>query len=690
MQSSSNNSEKGKKNLLLSIVQSSLILTSLDRFTEYIYTLLKNGLFGFLFTGYNSEQKSRIAERFIKTKFASHEKEFRYGICRRIESSVIIVGISYIMKFLLGCRLKVYGAFVASFGLYTAVVTFVLAVIGNNIASLLENSYIIMAVVMIVSSIPLIMSKKRLSESLVTSRVGKLIMYITGYTTDEVCDIVGDGGQVNSAFLVGIICGALTYSVSPFAICAFIVAFLGCYLVLVRPELGVLALFFLMPWLPTMVLAALVIYTTLCYGIKLFRGKRIFRLEPVDVMVAAFAVMLFFGGFISLSGSSVKPALLMICLLCAYFLAVELICTRKWLVKCSMACVGSAVLESLYGIALYFTGGGYSSQAWLDSDMFSSIGGRAVGSLENPNMLGEYLILIIPIAFAMFIGRGEGMRRISAFVSLGIMGSCLILTWSRGAWLGIILAIVVMLFMWHRRALWLVFAGIASIPILPSVLPASILNRFTSIGNLSDSSTSYRVHIWHATVNMISDNPVSGIGIGEGAWDRLYPLYTFMGVEAAPHSHNLYLQIWLELGVFGILTFVFLMLMLYSSGFTLFAKLSDPCLAVKNELVDDMSRRSSFTPQQTKTQIRISCAAPLCGIIAVLAQGMTDYIWYNYRLYLMFWLMCGLASSYIRSGRSMLETESEVNTDTDRGECEIMLDTSNSHKKVRSKGMNNE
>ncbi|MBQ3859201.1 MAG: hypothetical protein II779_01630, partial [Clostridia bacterium] len=57
-----------------------------------------------------------------------------------------------------------------------------------------------------------------------------------------------------------------------------------------------------------------------------------------------------------------------------------------------------------------------------------------------------------------------------------------------------------------------------------------------------------------------------------------------------------------------------------------------------------------------KTQLRISAAGPLCGIVAVLVQGMTDYAWYNYRLFLMFWLTAALAACYIRNGRSELET----------------------------------
>ena len=215
----------------------------------------------------------------------------------------------------------------------------------------------------------------------------------------------------------------------------------------------------------------------------MIRGKRVIRMEAVDVMVAAFAVVLLCGGVVSFSSASLKPALLFVCLLAAYFETVWLMREREWVVRCAVASVISATLVSLYGIFQYVTGSSVMAEAWVDSEMFTSISGRAISTLENPNMLGEYLILLIPLAVGMFVGYGEGMRRIPALFCLGCMGVCLLMTWSRAAWLGLIGAALLFLFIWHRRAVWLIFAGIASIPILPYILPASIIGRFTSIGN---------------------------------------------------------------------------------------------------------------------------------------------------------------------------------------------------------------
>lgn len=680
--SSMGNGKNGKEsNLFLHLVRSSIILTFLDKITAHIYKFLKTGLFGYIFTGYKPDGKSRIAENLRNSKAASHFTEFRYGMCRRIETSVVINYFAVFMKYLLGCRLKAYGAFLASFGAYTAVAALIGSAIRGTLSSLAENVNVALSIVMVLSSLAFVMSKKTLAEALLSSYTGRLLIKVTGFCEEDLKSIKGNGGHMNTAFLLGIICGALTYFVSPIMIIAVIAGCVWAYLVLVRPEVGVVTMFFTMPIFPTMFLAAIVAYTTVCYVAKLFRGKRKFRLEPVDIMVMAFTVLLFFGGTISLSETSLKPALLMVCLILGYFLTVQLMNSREWLVRCSSSCIIAASLISLYGLYLYFTGGGYSSGAWVDDEMFSAINTRAVSTLENPNMLGEYLILIIPIAVANFIGRGEGLRRFEAFFCIGVMGVCLILTWSRGAWLGLIFGILLFLFMWHRRSLWLIFAGIASLPILPSILPASIVSRFTSIGNLSDSSTSYRMYIWRASVEMIEDNALTGIGIGEGAWDRMYPMYSYLGVEAAPHSHNLFIQIWLELGIFGILAFVAFIFLLYQAAFTLFAKLSDKGTRLKTADISESVLEKNIISQiedkniemeKGKTQLRISSAGPLCGIFAVLVQGMTDYTWYNYRVYLMFWLVCGLAAAYVRCGRDLLENPADY-TVYDKVKCETEI-----------------
>lgn len=688
--------ENTGSNFLLNLIRGSLILSLLDRLITYIYSLIKNGFFGYIFTGYRHDMKSKLFARRKKSpkKLSNYLAEFRYGICRQIENSFTVNLISSSAKRLIRCRMKVFGAFTVSLGIYSAIITFLLALMSGNAADIFEDVNLMVSVALIVASIPLILSKKSLGEAIAHTFVGRLIMKLTGYTDDDIDATDEYVGRMNIAFGVGLVCGILSYWIPILYIVCGLFAMAVMYLVLVRPEIGVVIMFIGMPWLPTMVLAGIVGYTTVCYLIKLFRGKRVLKFEPVDIVVCAFALLLLCGGVISLSAASLKPALLMTCLILGYFLTVQLMTSREWLIRCSVSCVVSATAVAVYGMAMYFLGLGYSSKAWLDDEMFAGISGRAIATLGNPNVLGEYLILIIPIAVAMIFGFGEGLRRLPAVFCTGILGACLILTWSRGAWLALMLAGLIFLFVWNKRSLWLIVAGIASIPILPAILPDTIISRFSSIGNMADSSTSYRVYIWRATVNMIKDNFLSGIGIGEGAWDEVYPMYTYMGIEAAPHSHNLYLQILLELGIFGLVVFLVFMFLLYQSGFTFFGRLSSGATLVNPDIsanLLDMNLAASGsvydTVKQGKYQLRISALGPMCGILAVMVQGMTDHSWYNYKMFLMFWLVCGLAAGYIRNGRQQILVDMRESTHYDSSVfgTDIMLDGSSKHIKNKKK-----
>jgi O-antigen ligase len=194
--------------------------------------------------------------------------------------------------------------------------------------------------------------------------------------------------------------------------------------------------------------------------------------------------------------------------------------------------------------------------AWLDTNLFGSIRGRAYATLENPNMYGEYLVLVIPLAVGLLLRRFGGMRKSVTMLCLCILGAGLVCSWSRGAMLALLIAMMVFLFMWNRRAMFLVFAGIAAIPFLPLILPDAVVSRYFSIGDMADSSTAYRVGGWQAAFEMLKNNFLGGIGVGKEAWASIYPRYAYMTMESTPHAHNLYLQIAMELGIAGLVVFL--------------------------------------------------------------------------------------------------------------------------------------
>ena len=117
--------------------------------------------------------------------------------------------------------------------------------------------------------------------------------------------------------------------------------------------------------------------------------------------------------------------------------------------------------------------------------------------------------------------------------------------------------------------------------------------------------------------------------MGESAFAQIYPLYSYVGTETTVHSHNLYLEIALELGIMGILVFAIIAFMIFQRGFECIKCNSEDKLTV------------------------LSVSAALSGLTAALVHGMFDHVWYNYRVFFMFWavaaIVCAFANVYSRS-----------------------------------------
>ncbi|MBQ6262988.1 MAG: O-antigen ligase family protein [Clostridia bacterium] len=502
------------------------------------------------------------------------------------------------------------------------------------------------------------------------------VLPVIGFQPDKY-SYENERGRSLIGLIIGVLAGTLTVFISPIYVLGAIIGLVFATLVILRPEFGVLCLFFVTPILPTMPVAALLILVAFSYFLKLICGRRQGAFETVDLFVLLFAGLTFFGGVVSLSIESLSPSLMRLCLIFGFFIVSTVKQSRDWLKKYVVSAIASASFVSLYGILMYFIGSKVGG-AWLDTSMFTDISGRAISTLENPNMLGEYLIMIIPIALAALIS-GEFFKRTQVFFFTMVMGLCLILTWSRGAWIGLIFAVIILFFIWHKRAMWLVFGGLIAFPLATFVMPASILNRFMSIGNMADSSTSYRVNIWRGAVRMIRDNIFTGIGIGEGAWGKVYPDYTLPGIEQAPHSHNLFMQITVEMGIFALIVFLCVLFFSYQSGFTFFSRISrsdnvDPSgLLSQGKTSGSYGVNSKIKKTNPSLALRIAVAGPLCGIFGVLVQGTTDYSWYNYRVYLMFWLVLALAVSFTKNGREFVpeEISDAPNTSSDSSEIDV-------------------
>ena len=377
----------------------------------------------------------------------------------------------------------------------------------------------------------------------------------------------------------------------------------------------------LSPLLPTMAVLGL----SMVGYISLFLVRiRQDSLQPAhnatNRYIALYAFIYLAATFLSVTRSgSLKIGLLTVALLLFCLVLQSAVTTKKQLQLLISTMIVIATVVSLFGLYQYLFQAGYNAQEWVDSAMFDDITFRVSSTMQNPNMLGQYLILMIPLAVASILSSKTWGKTIFWTACCGIMLLCIVLTFSRGAWLGLLFAACIFLVLLSPR---LILLAPVLLILAFFLMPDTVITRFTSIGDMTDASTTYRVYIWLGVLGMLKYYWLCGVGPGEDAFNVVYPAFSYNGVDA-PHAHNLFLQMICDAGIAALIVFL---LILFHYVRTL-----------------AISLRKS-----THWRGRLFQSASIASIGGFLVQGMTDYSFYNYRLMFTFWIFLAVGSLIAR------------------------------------------
>ena len=379
---------------------------------------------------------------------------------------------------------------------------------------------------------------------------------------------------------------------------------------------------FLAPILPTMLVLALVLLSTLSLMVRMGRDREL-RLEPspVNKWVGLFAGVYLVCTLTSVTMRGSLQAGMLTVAFVLFAIVLQGAITRReaidWLIA---LLVLGGFLVSLYGFAQVILGV-ESTATWVDDSFVESgVSLRVYATLDNPNVLSEYLLLIIPLGVATTLTGRTRQSRAAGAVATAAMVACLALTLSRGGYLGLALAAALFLVLLDRRFIVL---GVIGCVLLLFFLPATIMQRILSIADMSDTSTSYRLSIWMASVDMLKDYWLCGVGTGTAAFQQVYPLYSY-NAAVSQHAHNLYLQVMCECGVSGIVALL---------G------------AVLSAIRGLGARLREGVDQKTRFQ----AIALICGLTGFLAQSLTDHSFYNYRVEMVFWVIIALCAALARN-----------------------------------------
>lgn len=201
---------------------------------------------------------------------------------------------------------------------------------------------------------------------------------------------------------------------------------------------------------------------------------------------------------------------------------------------------------AMVGVVLGFTLSSGVSLAELAGtyarSFFSAIGMHA-------NDLGR--LYAVAYALLLFVwDRATGLaRKTLLLASMGGVVIALLLTFSRGAFLGFILVNIIYLFSRRNRKIMLL--AVALVPVALYLMPGAVMSRVEmGWGSGANEVSAGRVEdIWMPLMGEIFDHPFFGNGIGAVMWAKAMIHEQMFQVG---HPHNAYLQAYLDMGITGL------------------------------------------------------------------------------------------------------------------------------------------
>ncbi len=294
----------------------------------------------------------------------------------------------------------------------------------------------------------------------------------------------------------------------------------------------------------------------------------------------------------------------------------------------------TALVVSVYGLRQWFFGA-EALATWVDPT--SNLAGttRVYSYLGNPNLLAGYLIPAVMFSGVAVFAWARWMPKLLAIVALLVNTMCLVLTFSRGGWLGFVaagFALLVLLVQfwsvrfttfWQRWAMPLLIGGSAAFLVMAVAALEPLRDRVMSIfAGREDSSNNFRINVWIAVIDMIKDRPFLGIGPGNDAFNKVYPLYQQPRYTALS-AYSVILEIAVEAGLIGLAIFFWLLTVTFGQGWRQLQHLRD--------------RQSPHA---------YWLIAALATMVGMLVHGLVDTIWYRPQVSILWWLMLALVASY--------------------------------------------
>ena len=332
-------------------------------------------------------------------------------------------------------------------------------------------------------------------------------------------------------------------------------------------------------------------------------------------LLAVLAVAVVATGFSPVPLAAFKGLMKLVSYLGVYALMHQLLSRAPiWWDRITAALLAGSLLTSVLGLRQLYGDAGGALARWSDANSVARGTVRIYSSLDNPNLLGGYLLPILPLAVVALLRWSGWPRRLFALAAFVLGAVALVLTYSRGAWMGMVMALAVLGLsltlrftrswppLW-RRLLPIVLLGggaLVLVVLITRVEPLRV-RVMSLVAGREDSSNNFRINVWTSVLAMINDRPWLGIGPGNTAFNLIYPLYQQPKFNALS-AYSIPLELLVEAGLPGLLAGVALL-------FT--------------------AMRTGLLQGQGQGMLNLPSLAAVAAFAGLAVQGLTDTIFFR-------------------------------------------------------------
>ncbi len=185
-----------------------------------------------------------------------------------------------------------------------------------------------------------------------------------------------------------------------------------------------------------------------------------------------------------------------------------------------------------------------------------SLGDRPRGTLSHyMTFSGILLVAVLFLGARLAVGRVR--QRWVAVIGLLILLGGLMVSYTRSAWLGLVVGGLVLLWI-HAKRTFLIGVPLVFLAFI-LLAPPSVKDRMWSIFDPEQPANHDRLCMAESALEMVQDFPLTGLG--PTLVREYYPAYRHQGATRfnVPHLHNSYLQVAAERGLPGLLAYLFLL-----------------------------------------------------------------------------------------------------------------------------------